>query len=70
MVWAYVAKSSDWINQCREIVVEGPSRRGRYNSWNSTVKAELRKINFREADVFDRKTWRKRVSSLTIHTPN
>ena len=40
--YVHVARSSDWINQCREIEVEGPSRRGRYKTWKGTVKAELR----------------------------
>ena len=28
--YGHVARSSDWINQCREIEDEGPSRRWRY----------------------------------------
>ena len=27
--FGHVARSIDWINQCHEIEVEGPSRRGR-----------------------------------------
>ena len=49
------------INQCCEIEVEGSSRRERYKTWKGTVKAELRTRNLSEADIFDRKIWRKRV---------
>ena len=65
--YGHVARSSDWINQCREVEVEGPSRR--YNTWNGTVKAELRKRNIGEADVFDRNIWRKRVSEISKPRP-
>ena len=53
--YGHVARSNDWINQCRKIKVEGSSRRGRYNIWNGIVRAELRMRNLSEADVFDRK---------------
>ena len=67
--YGHVARSNDWINQCREIEVEGPSRRGRYNTWKGIVKAELRTINLSEADVFDRKIWRKHVSEIRKPCP-
>ena len=67
--YGHVARSNDWINQCRQIEVEGPSRRGRYNTWKGTVKAELRTRNLSEADVFDRKIWRKRVSEICKPRP-
>ena len=67
--YGHVARSNDWINQCRQIEVERSSRRGRYNTWKGTVKAELRTRNLSEADVFDRKIWRKRVSEICTPRP-
>ena len=67
--YGHVARSSDWINQCREIEVGGLSRRGRYNTWNITVKAELRKKSLSEADVLDREIWRKHVSVICRQRP-
>ena len=67
--YGHVARSSHWINQCLEIEVEGPSKRGRYSTWKGTVKAELRTRNLSEADVFDRKIWRKRVSEICKPCP-
>ena len=68
--FGHVERSSGWINQCQKVVVEGPSRRGRYHSWNGTVDAECKKRHIKKSDALDRVIWRKRVSSLTVHTPN
>ena len=42
---------------------------GRYYTWKGTVKAELGTRNLSEADVFDRKIWRKRVSEICKPCP-
>ena len=68
--FGHVERSSGWINQCQKVVVEGPARRGRYHSWNGTVDTECRKRHIKKSDALDRVIWRKRVSSLTVHTPN
>ena len=63
-----VARSNDWINQCRKIESAGPSRRERYNTWYGTVKEEeLIKGNLHKAYVFGKqKTERNR--SLQLQT--
>ena len=45
-------------SKLRDLQGEGDKTR------NGTVKAELRKGNLNEADVFDRKMWRKHVSAI------
>ena len=52
--FGHVERSSGWINQCQKVVVEGPSRRGRYHSWNGTVDAECKKRHIKKSDALDR----------------
>jgi len=56
MVWACVAKRSDWVKKFMEYEVEGARTRGRpKKTWTETVKKDCQAHKLNREDAMDHK---------------
>ena len=52
----------DWVKQCMNFVVTGPTSRGRpRKTWTEVVEGDLRTLELEKDDALDKKKWRRLI---------